>query len=129
MCESDASHHQRVPSTVNNLFKAIFFKQERFYLFLERGEGREKHRERHIHQLPFTCPQRGTRPKTQVCALAGIKQVTFRVCGMTPKSLSHSSQRAIFFFRLKKYSLITTATAYPTYVMLAYIISICPALM
>ena len=46
------------------------------YLFLERGEGREKEREtlmyeRYINQLPLTLPQLGTRPTTQACALTG----------------------------------------------------------
>ena len=35
------------------------------YLFLERGEGREKEREINIHVLlPLTCPQLGTWPAT-----------------------------------------------------------------
>ena len=35
----------------NNLFFKDFI-----YLFLERGEGREKERERNIDWLPLTCP-------------------------------------------------------------------------
>ena len=40
------------------------------YLFLERGEGREKERERHTNVwLPLARPLLGTRPTTQACAL------------------------------------------------------------
>ena len=42
------------------------------YLFLERGEGKEKERERNISVwLPLTCPQLGIWPATQACALTG----------------------------------------------------------
>ena len=40
-----------------NLLKTIFKKDLFIYLFLERGEGREKERERNISVwLPLTCP-------------------------------------------------------------------------
>ena len=42
------------------------------YLFLERGEGKEKERERNINEwLPLACPLLGTWPATQACALTG----------------------------------------------------------
>ena len=47
------------------------------YLFLERGEGREKERERNINVwLPFMRPLLGPWPATQACALPrlGIDQ-------------------------------------------------------
>ena len=45
-------------------------------LFLERGQGREKERERnigvrHTDQLPLTCPHMGTWPITQARAPTG----------------------------------------------------------
>ena len=46
-----------------------FFK-DFVYLFLERGEGREKEREKNINVwLPLTHPLLGTWPATQACAL------------------------------------------------------------
>ena len=48
----------------NNFFKV--------YLFLEKGEGKEKERERNINEwLPLRHPELGTRPATQACALTG----------------------------------------------------------
>ena len=49
----------------------LFFK-DFIYLFSERGEGREKERERNINVwLPLVRPLLGTRPTTQACALTG----------------------------------------------------------
>ena len=46
------------------------FLKDFIYLFLERGEGNEKERERNINVwLPLTCPLLGTWPATQACAL------------------------------------------------------------
>ena len=48
----------------------FFYFLKRCYLFLEKGEGREKERERNINVwLPLRCPQLGTWPTTQACAL------------------------------------------------------------
>ena len=42
------------------------------YLFLDRGEGREKERKRNINVwLPLACSLLGTWPATQACALTG----------------------------------------------------------
>ena len=47
-----------------------FFKDV-IYLFLEKVEGREKERERHINVwLPLAHPQPGTWPATQTCSLS-----------------------------------------------------------
>ena len=47
--------------------QVTFFKKDFIYLFLERGEGREKERERNIR---FSCAHLGgTWPTTQACAL------------------------------------------------------------
>ena len=59
----------------------LFFK-DFIYLILERGEGREKERERNIHVwLPLTCPQLGTWPTTQACALTGNQLATLWFAG------------------------------------------------
>ena len=48
------------------------FLKDFIYLYLERGEGKEKERERNISVgLPLICPQMGTWPATQACALTG----------------------------------------------------------
>ena len=48
------------------------FLKDFIYLFLERGEGREKERERNINVwLPLVCPTPGTWPATQACVLTG----------------------------------------------------------
>ena len=60
----------RINILVVNLPKGsiyIFFK--RFYLFIFRGEVREKERDRNISVwLPLTCPLPGTWPATQAFA-------------------------------------------------------------
>ena len=48
----------------------FFLKKDLIYLLLERGEGREKERERNINVwLPLARPLLGTWPATQACAL------------------------------------------------------------
>ena len=43
----------------------------KLYFLLERGERREKEKERNISWLLLTCPQLGIMPPTQACALTG----------------------------------------------------------
>ena len=48
----------------------IVFVYKRFYLFIFRGEGREKERERNTNVwLPLARPLLGTWPAIQACAL------------------------------------------------------------
>ena len=49
----------------------LFLKKDFIYLFLERGEGREKEKERNIDQLPLAGPQPRTLSTTQARALTG----------------------------------------------------------
>ena len=64
-----------------------------FYLFLERQEGRENERERNINVwLPLKCPQLGTWPTTQACALTGNRTDTPLLCRPVLNPLSHTSQ-------------------------------------
>ena len=68
----------------------------RFYLFLERMEGREKERERDINEretlidcLLYT-PQLGSEPATQACALTWNGACDLLLCGMMRNQLSHT---------------------------------------
>ena len=48
------------------------FLKDFIYLFVERGERREKERNRNINVwLPLTHPQLGSWPATQACAMTG----------------------------------------------------------
>ena len=50
----------------------LVLKKDLIYLFLERGEGREKEREKNINVwLPLTHPLTGTWPATQAYVLTG----------------------------------------------------------
>ena len=72
------------------LTKWNFFR--RFYLFLERAEGRETEREENISVwLPLTCPALGTWSTTQVYALAGNQTSNSLVGRLALNPLSHSS--------------------------------------
>ena len=80
-----------------NKFSLFFFK-DFIYLLLERGEGREKERERNISVwLPLACPLLGTWPATQVGALPGNRTGNFSVRKPTLNPLSHTSQGNNFF--------------------------------
>ena len=50
----------------------LSFFNKRFILFLDRGENREKERERNMNVwFPLAHPLLGTWPTTQACALTG----------------------------------------------------------
>ena len=55
---------------------STLFKKDFIYLLLERGERKEKERERNINMwLPLACPQLGTWPANQACALTGNRDL------------------------------------------------------
>ena len=64
------------------------------YLFiLERGKRKEKERERNINVwLPLVCPQLGTWPATQACALTGNQTGDLLVRRPVLNPLSYTSQ-------------------------------------
>ena len=63
-----------------------------YYLFLERGERREKEREKNINVwLPLLRPQLGTWPITQACALTGNRTGNPLVPTPVLNPLSHTS--------------------------------------
>ena len=70
-----------------------FLFKKRFYLFLERGERREKERERNINVwLPLSCPTLATWLATQACALTGNGTGDPLVSRPALSLLSHTSQ-------------------------------------
>ena len=84
-----------------NLFSFI----KRFYLFLDRGEGREEERKRSINMwLRLTCPLLGTWPATQACALTGNWTGDLLVCRLALNQLSHTSQGSGNLLKSIKYS-------------------------
>ena len=69
-----------------------FFK-DCIYLFLERGEGREKEKERNNNVwLPFKCPPLGTWPTIPACALTGNSANDPFVHRLALSPLRHTSQ-------------------------------------
>ena len=74
------------------LFTYLFIFKN-FILFLERGEWREKGRERNINVwLPLMCPLLGTWPATQAHALTGNQTGDPLVHRLVLNPLSHTSQ-------------------------------------
>ena len=71
---------------------SFFFKKDFIYLFLDRGEGREKERERNNVWLPLMRPLLGTWPSTQACALTGNQTRDPLVHRLVLSPLSHTSQ-------------------------------------
>ena len=82
------------------------FLKDFIYLFLERGERREKEKERNINVcLPLEHPLLGTWPTTQSCALTGNETHDPLVGRLALNPLSHISQGTIFFLiTVNKYS-------------------------
>ena len=84
---------------------------KRFYLFIFRGEMKEKERERNINVwLPLVCPLLVTWPTTQACAQTGNRTGNLLVLRLAFNLLSHTSQgmwsdNLIQSFNLIKYHL------------------------
>ena len=71
---------------------SFFFKKDFTYLFLEKGEGREKERERNINVwLPLMHSLLGTWPATQACALIGNRTSDPLVPRLVLNPLSHTT--------------------------------------
>ena len=85
--------HSRPIIFIHSLFLFSPF-IKRFYLFIfKKGERRENERERNISVwLPLMCPQLGTWPVTQACALTGNWTGDTLVRRLTLSPLSHASQ-------------------------------------
>ena len=79
----------------------FFFLKDFIYLFLERGEGKKKERERNISVwLCLVCPLMGTWPATQTCVLTGNRASYPLVCRPVLNPLSHTSQGNLQIFNL-----------------------------
>ena len=88
---------QLTGTSVNVSIKFSF--KDFIYFVLERGEGKEKERERNITAwLPLMRPLLGDWPATQACALTGNRTIDLSVCGKMPNPLRHTSQGASFTF-------------------------------
>ena len=86
------------------IFFPSFLPSDLTYLFLERGEGKEKDRERNIDvkEKHWTVASRMIQdqiePSTQACALTGMELVTFRhTTWDSTSSLLFSSLSSFFF--------------------------------
>ena len=80
-------------------FYSLFFKKYFIYLFLDRGEGREKERERKNNVLlPLMLTLMGTRPATHACALTGNRTSNPLVYKPALNPLSHMSQGLLCLF-------------------------------
>ena len=86
--EKDTKIHLRRKSMIITL-KESYFLKDFIYLFLDRGEGRE--RERNINQLPRAHPQLGTWTATQACGLNGNRTGNLSVHRPALNPLSHTS--------------------------------------
>ena len=74
-----------------NFFVFVF--KDFVYLFLERGDGREKERERNISRLlTLVRPLLGTWPATQACALTGNRTSDPLVSSLALNPLNYTSQ-------------------------------------
>ena len=78
----------------------LFFNKDFIYLFLERGEGKEKERERNIEVwLPLLCPQLGDLAHNQARALAGNQLVTLWFTSLHSNPRSCTSQDSFISFK------------------------------
>ena len=83
------------------IIRLILFKKDFIYLFLKRGEGKEKERERSINVwLPLTHPMLGTWFTTQACALTGNQPATLWFTGW--HSIHWAAPARALFFLIKR---------------------------
>ena len=89
----------------------LSFFEDFIYLFLERGEGKEKERER---RGTLTCPFLGTWPPTQACALTGNQTSDPLVCRSALNPLSCTNQGMILVLRCIFQSMFAGPEAFRT---------------
>ena len=77
------------------IYVFCLFKKDFIYLFLERGEGEKKERERNIHVwLPLEYPLLGTQPKSRYVPWQGIEPATLWFIGRNLVCLLYTSDAA-----------------------------------
>ena len=86
-----------------HFLKNFFIFKDFIYLFLDRGEGWKKERERNIVWLPLMCLLPGTWPTTLACALTGNQTSDPLVCEPVLSLLSHTSQGYCVHFHSSHY--------------------------
>ena len=97
------NQHTIVPS---DSFHILFF-YEVIYLFLERGEGKEKKREKNTDVwLPLVRPQLGTWPTTRARALTGNQTSNPLVCRPVLNPLSHTNHGSFYILSEKRNKVI-----------------------
>ena len=80
-----------------------YFLKDFIYLFLEKGEGREKQKKRNINVwLPLMHLILGTWPTTQACAMTGNRTSNPLVHSLALSPLSHTSQGYLFLNKSKE---------------------------
>ena len=90
---------------VSNNFLSFFL---RFYLFLERGEGREKEEEWNNVLLPLAHPLLETWPATQACALTGNQTKPLWFAGLRSIHWATSARDGSIFLKSRLHKLIMT---------------------
>ena len=93
---------EKVYNTFFKIRSQYFFKLLKFlFIFLDRGEGGEKERKRHINVwLPLMRPLLGTWPTTQACVLTENQTDDPLVRRLALNPLNHTSQGCIQYFQL-----------------------------
>ena len=85
-------------------FIIFYFFKDFIYLFVERGKGREKERERNINVwLPLAHPPLGTWPTAQACALDWESNRRPFNSQASTQPLSHTSQGYYYVFLNRKF--------------------------
>ena len=94
----------RNPYILAQAAEFLFFKKDFSYLFVERGEGKEKERERNINVwLPLMHSLLGTWRTTQVCALTGNQTSNPLVRRPACNPLVNTRQVMIFYLKFLIY--------------------------
>ena len=85
--------YRKLKISKNKYLNVPFLKKDFIYLFLDRGEGREKERKKNINVcLSLVLSLLGTWPAIQVCALTGNQTSNALVCWSALNPLNHTSQ-------------------------------------